>query len=182
MQCALGMRLMKSHMLIHRMSPNPAEAWDEFMSFLKPSLFQPTPSVGLRGPIRYITSPTFLPERTFRRSPVLFSHSSEVRPSSGMDMGQVVTVKQTPANGPGEFPVIDVTLSVSHRVLICIGSPISRTHTRNPFQRHPSYNVPAEFANSFESPRLLTLPEDPISPRKVPLPSPSVDESIADII
>jgi hypothetical protein len=173
---------MKAHISTHRMSPNPAEVWDEFMSFLKPSLFQPTPSVGLRGPIRYITSPTFLPERTFRRSPIVFSQSPEIRPDSSMDMGQVVTVKQAPANGPGRLTVVNVISSVSHWISLNSGSPISRIHTRNPFQRHPSYDIPAEFANSFESPRLLTLPENPISPRKAPLPSPSVDGSIADTI
>ncbi|KAL4269396.1 hypothetical protein AB1N83_003029 [Pleurotus pulmonarius] len=55
-----------------------------------------------------------------------------------------------------------------------ISSPISRTNTRNPFHRHPSY----------DSPLILPLPTTPspqrpssvLSPAAIPLPLPTPDE------
>lgn len=64
----------------------------------------------------------------------------------------------------------------THICRFLTASPVSRVHTRNPFQRHSSYdNAVAGFFHqrsaSTPSPLGLTL-----SPSIIPLPSPTPDE------
>jgi len=65
-----------------------------------------------------------------------------------------------------------------------IASPVSRMHTRNPFQRHPSYEIalsgfiPSNPASpSIHSPGPSAMPV-PMSPATIPLPPPSPGEVI----
>lgn len=68
------------------------------------------------------------------------------------------------------------------------GSPVSRTHTRNPFFRHPSYDVPTPMAMQEAGFGCVELdpptsgmfridsPSPAPSPAAVPLPSPTAEE------
>lgn len=72
-----------------------------------------------------------------------------------------------------------VLVIVQHHVVVA--SPVARNLTRNPFQRHPSYDVAVNAylrpSSASPSPVAVTL-----SPAAVPLPLPTPDEVDLDRI
>ncbi|KAH9946227.1 uncharacterized protein BXZ73DRAFT_95728 [Epithele typhae] len=54
-----------------------------------------------------------------------------------------------------------------------LGSPVSRVHTRNPFQRHPSYDGAVA---GLLGPPLSPSPAQSLTPAAIPLPLPTPDE------
>ncbi|KAH9998163.1 hypothetical protein BJV74DRAFT_825791 [Russula compacta] len=148
----------------------PSEALEEFLSILRPSLFPPRSPIlrPLRYPVssihdRTLTLPSkplggidnlsILP-REDSRTPVkqLGAPLSSRPPLSENEENEVRS--ETPPRFFGSGP---------------LASPISRIHTRNPFQRHASYEtslVPAPY-----------LPQDrALSPASIALPSPTLSE------
>ncbi|KAI0295567.1 hypothetical protein BC826DRAFT_1008463 [Russula brevipes] len=149
----------------------PSEALEEFLSILRPSLFPPRSPV-LR-PLRYPVSS--LHDRTL---------TIQSKPLGGIDNLSVLPredsrtpVKQLGAPLSSRPPALyeneenDLRPETPQRSFGSgpLASPISRIHTRNPFQRHASYEtslVPAPY-----------LPQDrALSPASVALPSPTPSE------
>ncbi|KAF8479186.1 hypothetical protein DFH94DRAFT_748275 [Russula ochroleuca] len=149
----------------------PSEALEEFLSILRPSLFPPCSPI-LR-PLRYPISS--LHDRTL---------TLPSKPLSGIDNLSVLPrddsrtpVKQLGAPLSSRAPSLreneenDVRPETPSKFFSSgpLASPISRIHTRNPFQRHASYEtslVPAPY-----------LPQDrALSPASVALPSPTPSE------
>jgi hypothetical protein len=149
----------------------PSEALEEFLSILRPSLFPPRSPV-LR-PLRYPVPS--LHDRTLTLSS---------KPLGGIDNLSVLPrddsrtpVKQSGAPVSSRAPQLceneenGLSPETPTRFFSSgpLASPISRIHTRNPFQRHASYEtslVPAPY-----------LPQDrALSPASVALPSPTPSE------
>jgi hypothetical protein len=174
----------------------PSEALEEFLSILRPSLFPPCSPIlrPLRYPIsslhdRTLTLPSkplsgidnlsVLP-RDDSRTPVkqlgapLSSRAPSLRENEENDV-RPETPSKFFSSGPlgvsfEFFPTLaPVNLLIRISVGVSLASPISRIHTRNPFQRHASYEtslVPAPY-----------LPQDrALSPASVALPSPTPSE------
>jgi hypothetical protein len=141
-----------------RSSPSlAAEAWEDFLSVLKPAMDQPLGSAGLFAPFR--GAPSFAIERSYRISPRLLSDMSHEQ--------------RSPRTPPPDHQMVG---------LLPLGSPVSRKQTRNPFQRHPSYEVPQLKSPIRWSP--VARPSaparfaiEPLSPTSVPLPSPTASET-----
>jgi len=150
----------------------PSEALEEFLSILRPSFFPPTSPV-LRTRRQGVSLPTLHHERSFYRS----RGRLEVVPQKGDDREESDGSRSTQpsrnarCSTPDVFNDVDGVMDVDtdsppvrwFKANI-LSSPISRTHTRNPFLRHP--------AN--QSPRNLS----PLSPAAIPLPLPTPDEMI----
>ncbi|KAI5122040.1 hypothetical protein M0805_006025 [Coniferiporia weirii] len=160
-----------------------SDALEEFLSILRPSLFTSS-------------SPTFRTRRHEQSSTLMVSmeRPQAFRPRDGShsrspSIGSAAVSDNSGAmSGLGRSsPAIDSRLCGEYdqnigsawRVPGILESPVSRTHTRNPFQRHPSYEM--AFSNAFVthlSPSLLPLPQ---SPSPVPLSlSPSVVQFLPD--
>ncbi|KAI0306785.1 hypothetical protein B0F90DRAFT_1693229 [Multifurca ochricompacta] len=138
----------------------PSEALEEFLSILRPSLFPPRSPI-LRS-IKY-------PVSSFHDR----SLSLPTKPLSGIDNLSVLPrddsrtpVRQLGAPFSSQNDLRPETRFFGSSLL---ASPISRIHTRNPFQRHASYETPF-------SP-VSYLPHDrALSPASVALPSPTPSE------
>ncbi|KAH9981527.1 hypothetical protein BGW80DRAFT_1163240 [Lactifluus volemus] len=148
----------------------PSEALEEFLSILRPSLFPPRSPI-LR-PLRYPVSS--LHDRTLSFS----------KPLGGIDNLSVLSREdsRTPVKQLGaplgsrappqhENEENDVRSETPPRFFGSgpLASPISRIHTRNPFQRHASYET-SIVSTSY-------IPQDrALSPASVALPSPTPSE------
>ncbi|KAF7295324.1 hypothetical protein MIND_01071700 [Mycena indigotica] len=144
-------------------SPLPSEALEEFLSILRPSFFPPTSPVLFTRRAGAVSLPTFQHERSysfkgrgFLKNDLIMEEleaSRSTQPSRNM---------HTPDN---EDEADTNTLPVRWFTSSVLSSPISRTHTRNPFSRHilasPSPISP------------ITL-----SPAAIPLPLPTPDELV----
>ncbi|KAJ7445712.1 hypothetical protein B0H11DRAFT_2086494 [Mycena galericulata] len=136
----------------------PTEALEEFLSILRPSFFPPSSPVLLTRRQGAVSLPTFNHERTTWLTELEVSRSTQ--PSRNTHTPESL----------GEADEFDGnTLPVRWFASNVLSSPISRMHTRNPFQRHSSYPGPV-------SPG----PVSPIalSPAAIPLPLPTPDEMI----
>ncbi|KAH8117306.1 hypothetical protein DFH11DRAFT_1574301 [Phellopilus nigrolimitatus] len=174
----------------------PSDALEEFLSILRPSLFPPT-SPNSRARRHDSGSALVVPiERPQAFGPRDGSHSKSPSVSSvTAEDGNVVNVASTPSAEmrqygdndhlvgslwriPGILGMLDIALK-GVRLLTLIGSesPVSRTHTRNPFQRHPSYEMAfSSVLTAHLSPSLLPLPPSP-SPAPLSLTPPAVQLS-----
>ncbi|KAI9446685.1 hypothetical protein H4582DRAFT_1907584 [Lactarius indigo] len=148
----------------------PSEALEEFLSILRPSLFPPR-SPTLR-PIRYPISAFH--DRTFSLPP---------KPLGGID--NLPVLPREDSRNPTKHTNFASRVLPQHeneendtrpvtppRVFSPgpLASPISRMHTRNPFQRHASYEPP------FASGAYLPLQDRTLSPAAIALPSPTPSE------
>ncbi|KAJ7168241.1 hypothetical protein C8R43DRAFT_983678 [Mycena crocata] len=151
-------------------SPLPTEALEEFLSILRPSFFPPPSPVLLTRRQGAVSLPTFQHERSYSlKGRGLLQHdlvdelvvSRSTQPSRNT---------HTPSEALAEGDEFDGnTLPVRWFASNVLSSPISRMHTRNPFQRHSSY--PGPVSPGPVSP--ITL-----SPAAIPLPLPTPDEII----
>lgn len=161
----------------------PSEALDEFLSILKPSF--------LRKP-RSVSFPAFLPDRplALRQLPRVDSRTDNlVRDPCASSSDDVDPITTSPSHmdnsldsrlfSPdsdtrqwfssallGMYPPTWFKSSAILLTLDEIASPVSRFHTRNPFQR-----------NREGSP----VPPSPLSPASIPLPAPSPGELFENI-
>ncbi|KAJ7702314.1 hypothetical protein B0H17DRAFT_140431 [Mycena rosella] len=146
----------------------PTEALEEFLSILRPSFFPPPSPVLLTRRQGAVSLPTFQHERTysFKGRGLLQQKNDLVDELEVSRSTQPSRNAHTPEEGD-EFD--GETLPVRWFSSNVLSSPISRMHTRNPFQRHSSYPGPV-------SPG----PVSPIalSPAAIPLPLPTPDEMI----
>jgi len=149
----------------------PTEALEEFLSILRPSFFPPpSPVLLTRRQGGAVSLPTFQHERSYSFKGRLLKNDLvdelDSPPSRSSQPSRNTHTPETLAEGD-EFD--DNTLPVRWFSSNVLSSPISRMHTRNPFQRHSSYPGPV-------SPG----PVSPIalSPAAIPLPLPTADEMI----
>ncbi|KAF8226881.1 hypothetical protein L208DRAFT_1424918 [Tricholoma matsutake] len=150
----------------------PSEALEEFLSILRPSFFPPTSPV-LRTRRQGVSLPTLHRERSFYRN----RGRLEVLPKKSDDREELDISRSTQpsrnaySSTPDTFNDVDGLAETDNDSppvrwfkANVLSSPISRTHTRNPFLRHPSN----------QSPRNIS----PLSPAAIPLPLPTPDEMI----
>ncbi|KZT28495.1 hypothetical protein NEOLEDRAFT_1239456 [Neolentinus lepideus HHB14362 ss-1] len=144
----------------------PSEALEEFLSILRPSsLFSPSSPL-----FRARHGPTMsLPSFTERSPQMRALHDLSNSPSPVMmgELDRLVNGRKTPhkllrdkENADGSHEALQP--GVFHPSIL--SSPVSRYQTRNPFYRHPSYEVG------------LIEADHPMSPSRVPLPSPTPTE------
>jgi len=154
----------------------PSEALEEFLAILRPAFFPPS-SPTLRPRLQGSTS---LPTFSYRARPRLellhdsskLSAVEELEKESPSRQGRSSS-SATPDNAdhPAEHNRMDMdSLPVRWLQANAHASPISRLQTRNPFQRHPSYEPTA--------PHYSPMNTSPLSPAAVPLPLPTPDEMI----
>jgi len=146
-----------------------SEALEEFLSILKPAIFPP------RSPVRNRRQ-TSLPVdfiSTVHEHP--FSYKGSVRLESTLEEVENTLSAQSgrsTADGvTSEFQVFNLEEPPFRWFPSSVlSSPISRTNTRNPFQRYATYPM-------VSSPGAFTpLPCRATSPAAIPLPLPSPDE------
>ncbi|KAJ6500491.1 hypothetical protein C8R45DRAFT_70982 [Mycena sanguinolenta] len=146
----------------------PSEALEEFLSILRPSFFPPPSPVLLTRRQGSVPLPTFQHERSYSlKGRVLLQQKNEVVEELEVSRStQPSRNTETPDAEGEDFDSNTLPIRWFTNVL---SSPISRMHTRNPFQRHSSYP-------GLASPG----PVSPISlsPAAVPLPLPTPDEMI----
>ncbi|KDR81466.1 hypothetical protein GALMADRAFT_239415 [Galerina marginata CBS 339.88] len=121
----------------------PSEALEEFLSILTPSFLHKPRSL------------TFLPDRNISLRPV----QHRIDHDSRDDL-------QQPESPKSDSKPAQVDSDARWFSSVFLSSPVSRTHTRNPFQRHHEPRSP---------------PVSPLTPAAVPLPSPTPDELIENI-
>ncbi|KAJ7090281.1 hypothetical protein B0H15DRAFT_837930 [Mycena belliarum] len=146
----------------------PTEALEEFLSILRPSFFPPPSPVLFTRRQGAVSLPTFQHERTYSfKGRGLLQQKNDLPDELEVSRStQPSRNSRTPEEG-GEFECD--TLPVRWPSSNVLSSPISRMHTRNPFQRHSSYPGP-----------MSPGPVSPIalSPAAIPLPLPTPDEMI----
>ncbi|KAJ6547075.1 hypothetical protein B0H19DRAFT_1163883 [Mycena capillaripes] len=147
----------------------PTEALEEFLSILRPSFFPPSSPVLLTRRPGAVSLPTFQHERSYslKGRPLFQQKNDLVEELEVSRSTQPSRNTQTPDTEGDDFD--GNTLPVRWFPSNVLSSPISRTHTRNPFQRHSSY--PGQVSPGPVSPIAL-------SPAAVPLPLPTPDEMI----
>ncbi|KAJ7929243.1 hypothetical protein B0H13DRAFT_1964470 [Mycena leptocephala] len=147
----------------------PTEALEEFLSILRPSFFPPSSPVLLTRRQGAVSLPTFQHERSYslKGRGLLQQKNDVVEELEVSRSTQPSRNTQTPDTESDDFD--SNTLPIRWFASNVLSSPISRMHTRNPFQRHSSYPGPV-------SPG----PVSPIalSPAAIPLPLPTPDEMI----
>ncbi|KAF4614903.1 hypothetical protein D9613_002915 [Agrocybe pediades] len=123
-----------------------SEALDEFFSIL---IHQP----------RSLTFPAFLADHNFnlRTTP---QRGEREQPSASARAAESPKLDSNEAQA-------QVDTGVRWFSSVFLSSPVSRMHTRNPFQKH----------NELRSPEPVT----PLTPRAVPLPSPTPDELLENV-
>ncbi|KZT11406.1 uncharacterized protein LAESUDRAFT_720632 [Laetiporus sulphureus 93-53] len=148
----------------------PSEALEEFLSILQSSTLCFPP-----------TSPILRPSNTNLNTPHTFFYARSSSLSPGLsDHGLGLTLSDTAAED-GTAPPYPFKLLGSAP----LASPVSRSHTRNPFQRHPSYDTASTTIAGLLRP--LSISPSPaygncsstvmaLSPATVPLPLPTPDE------
>lgn len=150
-----------------RLSPRPnSEVLEEFLSILRPAipaLFAPLPQSPVARARRFLQNSFAERQHNFHDRSLSLTTSADNIVRDGT---------RTPSRSPSvrtPGSVSDENDEMAPLRLVSAGphgSPISRTHTRNPFQRHPSY------AGALESVASPT----PRSPWTYPLPPPTPGE------
>lgn len=170
----------------------PSEALEEFLSILRPSFFPPTSpilrtrrqgaslptfqhersfSYKSRGRLEIASQKNDGDDIDISRSTQPSRNTCPSTPDSLNDPdgmtepdGDSPSLRWFKANILGESPLLRaLTAYTSHTWSpTSSASPISRTHTRNPFLRNPSNHSPG--------------PISPLSPAAIPLPLPTADE------
>jgi len=134
------------------------DALEEFLSILRPSLFAPSSPV-IR---RFGAGPTGFPYE--RQQPFKPRDASQNKQASINSVdGDLPAIESSPS------PVLDLASAEGDqfsakawRMSGFLESPVSRTHTRNPFYRHPSYETSLQgVVATHLSPTLLPLPLSP---------------------
>jgi len=146
------------------------EALEEFLSILKSSTFFPPSSPILRARRNGASLPNYQ-----------YQYKARVLHSRGDSISLVEEIDRARSNAPTSSPEFmlerDDGTGLHERhgsetlrwfTSGALSSPISRMHTRNPFQ---SYDAAGLLPSSDSSP-------SPISPATIPLPSPTPDEMI----
>ncbi|KAL0572244.1 hypothetical protein V5O48_009726 [Marasmius crinis-equi] len=145
-------------------SPLPSEALEEFLSILKPSLpafFPPRSPVTVRSR-RQVSLPQITYNEKEATRNVDMSASAKTPESDGVEVDfQVLEIDDSNSASPSFRWFTSSVLS----------SPISRSNTRNPFQRHAS---PLYQRQSPANPQALVCPS--LSPAAIPLPLPTADD------
>ncbi|KLO14163.1 hypothetical protein SCHPADRAFT_903475 [Schizopora paradoxa] len=134
------------------------DALEEFLSILRPSLFTPS-SPGIR---RFGSGPTAFPyDRSQPFKPR--DASQNKRASISSVEGDFPAIESSPSPGFDHLsPEADQFSAKAWRMPGLLESPVSRTHTRNPFYRHPSYETSLQgVVATHLSPTLLPLPPSP---------------------
>ncbi|KII88687.1 hypothetical protein PLICRDRAFT_176241 [Plicaturopsis crispa FD-325 SS-3] len=146
----------------------PSEALEEFLSILRPSFFPPSsPILQTR---RY--GNTTMPNFSYAYKPRIELVSPKVESPTVEEIGRAISA-QRKSPEPSSGGLDSDRRWISSAVL---SSPVSRTHTRNPFQRHPSYQASAA---RFSPSNMLLSPDlssSALSPAAIPLPLPTPDE------
>ncbi|GBE82343.1 hypothetical protein SCP_0407270 [Sparassis crispa] len=146
----------------------PSEALEEFFSILNSStlIFPPAPTSPILRATNTNASHSFF---SYRRTPS--SSISPSLPSEGLGLTLVDPADDLRKDGePVAYPF---KLLASN----ALASPVSRMHTRNPFQRHPSYDSAVIFRPPSASPSPSPSPmATALSPAAIPLPLPTPDE------
>ncbi|KAG6854924.1 hypothetical protein C0991_009747 [Blastosporella zonata] len=154
-------------------SPLPSEALEEFLSILRPSFFPPASPV-LRSRRQAASLPTYSQDLSFslqgRARLELMSQSSDTSDDMDISRSQQPS-RNTTCRTPDSMNEAESSLDLDNDTLPfrwykanVLSSPISRTHTRNPFLRYASN----------QSPILIS----PLSPAAIPLPQPTPDEMV----
>ncbi|THH20371.1 hypothetical protein EW146_g975 [Bondarzewia mesenterica] len=160
-----------------------SEALEEFLSILRPALFPPlSPTLHARR------IPTFafshershsLSSKPLDRLENMPIRSPIFRDDTRTPFKQTSPHLRTPREEDEEN---DITNELSTFMTAGSGplaSPISRIHTRNPFQRHPSYETPKGTGGIFQA-DVIPPPQTPapviLSPSMIPLPPPTPSE------
>ncbi|EMD38499.1 hypothetical protein CERSUDRAFT_82772 [Gelatoporia subvermispora B] len=149
----------------------PSEAVEEFLSILNSTaMFFPPTSPVLR-PANANMPPHYF---TYRRP-----NPSSISPSlpEGLGLTLVDRGNETQKeNDPVPYPFKLLGANA-------LASPVSRVHTRNPFQRHPSYETAIAGLLGQRSPVCSPAPmASTLSPAAIPLPLPTPDEMEMDPI
>jgi len=187
----------------------PADALEEFLSILRssgPISVSPTIRSHRHAPS---TLPSFIYERTHpyvnsytKRSSItsvtsdgpdldlhapviaLPSASIQFTPKDDSDLDDLTSMRTSPFGILGINSLdycISAVLFLPYSSITTPESPISRSHTRNPFHRHPSYEK--AYVNIFpqvptiQSPASSSIPTC-VSPASIPLPADSDDRDI----
>jgi len=147
----------------------PTEALEEFLSILRPSFFPPTSPI-LRT--RRQAAATFQHERSFSYkgrgrleiAPQKCDSIEELNSarSTQLSRNTCTGTPDSPSDFDGPIELENDSPPLRWFKANILSSPISRTHTRNPFLRHPS---------SYSSGTI-----SPLSPAAIPLPLPTPDE------
>ncbi|KAJ7632181.1 hypothetical protein FB45DRAFT_831178 [Roridomyces roridus] len=149
-------------------SPLPSEALEEFLSILRPSFFPPSSPVLLTRRSGAVSLPTFHHERSYSLKGRVLQQKNDLVDESEVSRS---TQPSRNAHTPDTLAEVDEfdasTLPVRWFASNILSSPISRMHTRNPFQRHSSNPV----SPGPVSPMAL-------SPAAIPLPLPTADELV----
>ncbi|KAL0947402.1 hypothetical protein HGRIS_013515 [Hohenbuehelia grisea] len=152
----------------------PSEALEEFLSILRPSCFPPTSPI-LRGRRTIPTLPYDRPSAyAYKRALVHQPKSDSLGgDEAGADRAPSRSaVTASPESAASERDELE-DLPVRWYTSAALSSPVSRMHTRNPFQRHPSYEI------TLTSPlptNGASLSPHPLEPAAIPLPLPTPDE------
>ncbi|KAJ6488600.1 hypothetical protein C8R47DRAFT_1126246 [Mycena vitilis] len=147
----------------------PSEALEEFLSILRPSFFPPSSPVLITRRQGAVSLPTFQHERSYSiKGRALLQQKNDVVEELEVSRStQPSRNTQTPDKETDDFD--GSSLPVRWFSSNVLSSPISRMHTRNPFQRHSSY--PGQVSPGPMSPMSL-------SPAAIPLPLPTAEEMI----
>ncbi|TFK42730.1 hypothetical protein BDQ12DRAFT_676714 [Crucibulum laeve] len=162
-----------------RASPRSAlssEALEEFLSILRPSFFPPTSPILRSRRSAAANLPTFQYERPFsfkslgRLENMLPKYDHDEADISRSSQPSRASTSKTPDYTDAEN-IIDGDFTETENMSFrwfpsgVLSSPISRMHTRNPFQRQGSTKSPGPMS-----------PISPLSPAAIPLPLPTPDE------
>ncbi|KAJ8517322.1 hypothetical protein ONZ45_g5492 [Pleurotus djamor] len=159
-----------SPLLSHPSVGDSSAALEEFLSILRPSAASPNIfSNGRRPPAQLSFNVNY------KRSLTMSSHS----PKSPSLENFVYNAPRTPSAESNILIADDPLLGNNQFIRSAVlSSPISRTNTRNPFQRHPSYEIPAFLSPSVTpaSPALSlsSTPSTPSTPPRAILPAPAI--------
>ncbi|ETW85734.1 hypothetical protein HETIRDRAFT_379821 [Heterobasidion irregulare TC 32-1] len=161
-----------------------SEALEEFLSILRPTLFRPQSPTLLT---RKIPTLAFSHERAHSLSsrslerlenvPIL---SSAFRNETRTPFKQTSPRLRTPRQEDEEKDNVTELVPIRPVGSGPLASPISRIHTRNPFQRHASYETFKSTGNLFQvgmTPPPQTPAPAPSSPAMIPLPPPTPSEA-----
>ncbi|KAF8919674.1 hypothetical protein CPB85DRAFT_1277655 [Mucidula mucida] len=149
----------------------PSEALEEFLSILRPSIFPP------RSPVHHARKSASLPTFQHDRSYSFKGRLLNVEESSETPRALAQSPDLSENNeSVVEFELVDADEGQRIRWFTSsvLSSPISRNNTRNPFQRHASYQIsltPSPTVRFSPSPSTL-------SPAAIPLPLPTADEMV----
>ncbi|KAG6832686.1 hypothetical protein H0H92_012258 [Tricholoma furcatifolium] len=149
----------------------PSEALEEFLSILRPSFFPPASPVLRTRRQAAASLPAYTQDRTYSlqgrtRLELLPQHADDDMDISRSQQPSRNAICHTPESMTDESPPdFDIDgLPFRWYKNNALSSPISRTHTRNPFLRYASD----------QSPALIS----PLSPASIPLPQPTPDEMV----